>query len=87
MVWNENLKRDLPERWSSSKIVDILGGYPKTRSIVASNYLKNGKFPVIDQSTNFICGFTNELDSVLHVDDAIVFGDHTNVSKYVNGKK
>src|SRR5574344_286045 len=84
MVWNQELKREIPEGWEVVKIKDILGKYPKTESVETTSYLKNGKYPIIDQSKNYICGFTNKYEHILQVEDAIVFGDHTNLSKYIN---
>ena len=84
MVWNEELKREIPEGWEVKLIRELLGSYPKTTSVIRDDYVKGNKYPIIDQSKDFICGYTDDNDKVLHMDDAIVFGDHTNVAKYVN---
>lgn len=84
MVWNEELKREIPEGWEVRQIGRILDKVPKTQSVLSDDYSKGNKYPIIDQSRKFICGYTDDEEKVLHLKDAIVFGDHTNFSKYVN---
>lgn len=84
MVWNEELKREIPEGWGATTIGSILGDYPKTASILRDDYCLGSKYPIIDQSKDYICGYTDDYDNVLHMNDAIVYGDHTNYTKYVN---
>lgn len=84
MVWNEELKREIPEGWGATTIGSILGDYPKTASILRDDYGLGSKYPIIDQSKDYICGYTDDYDNVLHMNDAIVYGDHTNYTKYVN---
>lgn len=84
MVWNEELKREIPEGWGATTIGSILGDYPKTASILRDDYGLGFKYPIIDQSKDYICGYTDDYDNVLHMNDAIVYGDHTNYTKYVN---
>lgn len=84
MVWNEELKRVIPEGWGATTIGSILGDYPKTTSILRDDYGLGSKYPIIDQSKDYICGYTDDYDNVLHMNDAIVYGDHTNYTKYVN---
>ena len=84
MVWNEELKREIPEGWEVVQIGKILDKYPKTESVLRDDYEKGILFPIIDQSKDFICGYTDDKDKVLHLKDAIVFGDHTNFAKYIN---
>lgn len=84
MVWNEELKREIPEGWEVVQIGKILDKYPKTESVLRDDYEKGILFPIIDQSKYFICGYTDDKDKVLYLKDAIVFGDHTNFAKYIN---
>lgn len=56
-----------------------------SNKILKSDFKENGKFPIIDQSTNFIAGFWNNEDDVFRIEKPIVvFGDHTKVLKYVD---
>ena len=52
--------------------------------IPTSEYLENGKYPIIDQGQNDIAGYYDSDDGVFEDVPAIVFGDHTRVVKYVD---
>ncbi len=47
------------------------------------DYLKGGKYPIVDQSQDLICGWTNDERGVISDNPVIVFGDHTCVLKYI----
>lgn len=84
MVWNEQLKREIPKGWTLCKIGDLLDTIPNTTRIQTTDYLDDGLIPIIDQSNDFIAGYTNELDTVISLSDGcVVFGDHTRIVKYV----
>lgn len=85
MIWNDQLKQEIPEGWKVSIVENILGDYPKTKTIKSQKYDQGSIYPIIDQSEdNYICGYTDDKTKVLELKDAIVFGDHSNVSKYIN---
>lgn len=86
MVYNETLKREIPDGWEVKTVGNILDKNKATNKINAKEYLNMGKIPVIDQSTNFICGFTNDESSLITTKEkpAIVFGDHTRILKLIN---
>lgn len=63
-------------------IKDITGGNKKIKT---TEYLDDGILPIIDQSSKFISGFTNEVNKVkTNRKDVIIFGDHTKEFKYIN---
>jgi type I restriction enzyme S subunit len=85
MVYNEELKREIPEGWGATVIEDILAKEPSAKKTPSSDFLKEGLFPIIDQSTDFIAGFTNDEDAVIKASQPrIVFGDHTRIVKFIN---
>ncbi|WP_010255974.1 restriction endonuclease subunit S [Treponema primitia] len=85
MVRNEELKKEIPEGWNSIQINNILQKVPKRERIQNSEILKIGLYPVIDQSENFIAGFTNNKASVyMYNIPYIIFGDHTRIIKIIN---
>lgn len=85
MVWNEELKREIPEGWESIKIGTILSKNNKKKKIPKSKIQLDGKIPIIDQSTEFIAGFTNDIDSIIEsATPKIIFGDHTRILKFIN---
>ena len=84
MVWNEQLKREIPKGWEVSTVGKTIDKIPNTARIPSSEYLRDGLIPVIDQSSDFIAGYTNNPDSVLKSKSGyIVFGDHTRIVKYI----
>ncbi len=62
-------------------VKDITGG---NRKFLSSEYQIEGIYPIIDQSENFIGGFTDENSVVRRNKDVVVFGDHTKALKYVD---
>jgi type I restriction enzyme S subunit len=85
MVWSEELKREIPEGWEVKIVDDILTKEMTTKKIPSSEIREKGLIPVIDQSTDYIKGFTNDEMSLIKTDKArIVFGDHTRILKLIN---
>ena len=54
------------------------------RKIKTSDYMGNGKYPIIDQGKNLISGYTNEENGIFVDVPAIIFGDHTRILKYID---
>lgn len=74
----------VPNGWGKELVGDIIGKLPRTKQIKATEYLSEGLTPVIDQSRDFIAGYTNENDAIVNVGvPVIVFGDHTRILKYI----
>lgn len=57
----------------------------KRLQIPATQYLQYGEIPVIDQGQDIIAGYTNNTSKIYKCpkEGLIVFGDHTNIKKYV----
>ena len=85
MVWNEKLKREIPEGWEVKEISSVLDKVTSTPRLTTNEYLQDGDFPIIDQTTDiYYAGFTNRKDAVSYQYPAVVFGDHSCAVKYVN---
>lgn len=86
MVYNKELKREIPKGWEVGKMADWIISPKNTKKIHSTNYLIEGDIPIIDQSTNFIAGYTNNTEAIIEIKDrpAIVFGDHTRILKLIN---
>ena len=84
MVWNEKLKREIPQEWNILPISDILDKYPTTKRYETKEYLQIGKYPIIDQGDAYIVGFTNENDNLLTRHPAVLFGDHSTKVKFLD---
>jgi restriction endonuclease S subunit len=85
MVWDEKLKREIPEGWEVKLVNDLLSKETPAKKIPSSEYLEEGLFPIIDQSTDFIAGYTNDQKCIIDCNvPRIVFGDHTRILKLIN---
>lgn len=74
-------------KWSKKSFEDIFIKLSvKKNQIKTNEYLKVGKYPVVDQGQQKIIAYSNDEDKVLKVPDAglIVFGDHTREIKYID---
>jgi type I restriction enzyme S subunit len=85
LVWNEELKREIPEGWEVKTLSDLLIKYTdKSVHIESKNILIKGKYPVITQDNgDFIAGFTNEVNPIVDF-PVIVFGDHSCTLRYID---
>lgn len=84
MSYNDAINMSIPANWSATTVSELLGKVPNTLRIQSSEYATNGELPIVDQSSNFIAGYTNMQDSLLYDEHGyIVFGDHTRVVKYI----
>lgn len=85
MVYNRELKREIPDGWGSDYIENLLAKETRTKKLPRTEYQNEGSIPVIDQSTDYICGYTNDEDTMIITEvPRIVFGDHTRILKLVN---
>ena len=74
----------VPEGWRNEPIGSIIGKASRTKQIKTADYLLEGAIPVIDQSRNFIAGYTNDSEALVNAGTpVIVFGDHTRILKYI----
>ncbi len=85
MVYNTELKREIPEGWEVKKLGELIIKYTdKSMHIESKNILNKGKYPVITQDNgDFISGFTNEENPIEDV-PLIIFGDHSCTLRYID---
>ena len=75
----------LPAGWKRKKVGELLAKIPNTKRIMKDSYLPQGTIPCIDQSREFIGGYTEDVDALFEKPlPVIVFGDHTRILKYVD---
>ena len=71
--------------WDHATVADLVETVTPPKKLTTSTYLADGRFPIIDQSQSYICGWTNDDEAVITMPlPVIVFGDHTCVLKFVN---
>lgn len=81
---NTTIVDGVPEGWEKKNVGDMLKKVGRTKSIPSAEYHKTGIIPVVDQSKNFIAGYTNDMKSKIDVTiPLILFGDHTRILKYL----
>jgi type I restriction enzyme S subunit len=82
---NTKIEDGIPQGWERVTVDSLLKQLKGTVKIKTSEMLTKGRFPVIDQSKDFIAGYTNEKDiNYFEGIPFIVFGDHTRVLKLIN---
>ena len=85
MVYNPDLKREIPKGWEVVRIGDVLDRHIlSTNKIPAKAYGQFGAYPIIDQSEKFIAGYTDDKNAILDYPFCTVFGDHSCELKAVN---
>ncbi|EGB16358.1 restriction modification system DNA specificity domain-containing protein [Pseudodesulfovibrio mercurii] len=71
--------------WEEAFLGDLVEIVSPPKKIKTSRYLREGRFPIIDQSPDVQCGWTNDVDTLIDNPlPLIVFGDHTCVLKLIN---
>jgi type I restriction enzyme S subunit len=71
--------------WKESTIEEITATVTPPKKLQTSEYQVEGEFPIIDQSQNYICGWTNDGEAVIDQGlPVIVFGDHTCALKFID---
>lgn len=76
----------IPEDWEVLGFEDaIINKRIKVGKIKQKEYKRIGEYPVIDQSQNYIAGYTDEKDKLYQgILPVIIFGDHTRIFKFVD---
>lgn len=70
--------------WNEEKLAELIDTVSPPAKLQSSTYLETGKFPIIDQSQDAICGWTDDAQTVVTGPlPLIVFGDHTCALKFV----
>jgi type I restriction enzyme S subunit len=75
----------LPEGWERKKIGTILDKIETSGKTLSSEIKASGKFPVVDQSRDFIAGYIDDEQKLVKTSKpVIIFGDHTRILKFIN---
>ena len=71
--------------WEESTVGALVATVSPPKKLTTSQYFSEGRFPIVDQSPDGQCGWTNDVDALIENSfPLIVFGDHTCVLKLVN---
>ncbi|WP_412851789.1 restriction endonuclease subunit S [Ectothiorhodospira shaposhnikovii] len=70
--------------WNIEVVKSLITTVTPPKKLTSDQYENEGRFPVIDQSQDYICGWTNDENALVLVESPlIVFGDHTCVLKII----
>jgi type I restriction enzyme S subunit len=73
------------EGWVEKPFEDCIEDVTYTTKIQRKEFLKVGNFPIVSQEADFINGFWNNAADVFRVTrPVVIFGDHTQVLKYID---
>ena len=73
--------------WPTKKLGEVLERVPKILGVLTRHYLKEGKYPVVDQGQSLIAGYTNNEPNAYQGElPIIIFGDHTRAVKFIDFK-
>ena len=84
LAFDRYLKKDIVTNYEVFDLIDLID-IQKAKKINSKEIKEKAKYPVIDQSQEFISGYSNEknyLNEFTH--PVIIFGDHTLTFKYVD---
>ena len=74
----------VPQRWRKDFVGNVIDKSYRSKQVMTADYLAEGKIPIIDQSRDFIAGYTDDEETLVSLDKPIiVFGDHTRILKYI----
>lgn len=80
-----NITDDVPDGWEWLQVKEILGKVKRPQKIKKSEFLEEGPIPCVDQSRDFVGGYTSDEGAVVDLGQpVIVFGDHTRILKFID---
>lgn len=75
----------MKEGWEYLQFEDALQKVKYTKKVQSSDYLHEGRVPIVSQEEEIISGYWNNSEDAFKVETPIVvFGDHSRVVKYIN---
>ena len=81
---NTPITDGVPQGWEKELVGNVVEKSYRSKQVMTADYLAEGKIPIIDQSRDFIAGYTDDEETLVFLGKpVIVFGDHTRVLKYI----
>jgi type I restriction enzyme, S subunit len=82
---HSRITNGVPEGWARAKLGSLLAKIGAKPRVPKEAYLTAGPIPCVDQSADFIGGYTDDEEAAYSAPlPLIVFGDHTRALKFVN---
>ena len=74
---NTPITDGVPQGWHKELVGNVIEKSYRSKQVMTADYLAEGKIPIIDQSRDFIAGYTDDEETLVSLDKPIiVFGDH-----------
>lgn len=72
--------------WEKLTIGDVVKTIAPPKKLQSNEFKNTGKYPIVDQSQKFICGYSDDNLAVINgnANDLIIFGDHTCTLKFID---
>lgn len=81
---NTPITDGVPQGWEKELVGNVIEKSYRSKQVMTADYLAEGKIPIIDQSRDFVAGYTDDEETLVSLDKPIiVFGDHTRILKYI----
>lgn len=77
-------KKSILDGWKKNELSELVFTISPPIKLNTTDYLENGKYPIVDQGKKLIVGYTNNDTAVFHEIPAVVFGDHTKEVKFID---
>ncbi|PIE18664.1 MAG: hypothetical protein CSA65_04290 [Proteobacteria bacterium] len=76
----------VPSGWRRATVGSVLARAPTRRKVPKNEYQQSGTIPTVDQSRDFIGGYTDDISALYTAEHLplVVFGDHTRILKFVD---
>jgi len=72
-------------KWPMVELGQVLEKVKYPQKVKKADFLPAGKYPIIDQSEQYIAGYWNDEDCLYAVErPVVIFGDHTRIFKYID---
>ena len=75
---------NIPDNWRWVRLPEIYRSQPPVTKLKTADYLKSGKYPIVDQGQRYIAGYTNDGEPNKASVPVTVFGDHTREIKLID---
>lgn len=76
--------KDVEVEWKEIGKISEIRVMTPPKKIAKKSYKEHGEFPIIDQGQEFIIGYTDDESAIFPIDKYVVFGDHTEIVKYID---
>jgi type I restriction enzyme S subunit len=71
--------------WTRLTVDQCIVKVPTTEKIQRKDFLADGRFPIVSQEADYINGYWNDESALFRIQNPVViFGDHTQVLKYID---